>query len=159
MLRNFNACSELRDEFVRDHPHGLDISPLWGDDNQAGLLWAIIIASPWRRQIGWAIGKGLLPARIRADLSGADLSGANLRDAVLYGAVLSGAVLSGAVLYGADLRWANLSGANLRDAVLYGADLRRADLSGADLYGADLSGAGHCTIVTQVFQNHLTGRG
>jgi uncharacterized protein YjbI with pentapeptide repeats len=108
VLRNFSACRELRDEFVRDHPNGLDISPLWGSEREAGLLWAIIIASPWRRQIGWAMQRGLLPSRIRANLRGANLREANLTSAYLTGA---------------NLREANLTGANLREADLTGADM------------------------------------
>jgi len=142
---NFGACRALADEFERDHPSGLDISPLWGTKDDAQMFWSVVFASEWKRQVGWCIGVGLIPAKIRADLRGADLCGADLRWANLFLAVLSGANLHGANLHGADLRWADLRWADLR-----GADLSEADLRGADLSEADLSG-----IVTNEFTRGL----
>jgi uncharacterized protein YjbI with pentapeptide repeats len=141
VLKNFNACTSLRNRFVAQHPNGFDISGLWGTDEEAQAVWAILFASEWKTQIGWAISVGLLPARIRANLSRADLSRADLSRADLSRADLSGANLRWADLSGANLRWANLRWADLRWADLRWADLSGADLSGADLSGADLSGA------------------
>ena len=140
-LRNFGACSGLRDRFVADHANGFDIGGLYGTDEEAAAVWAVLFASEWKRQIGWAIGVGLLPAKIRADLRWANLRWANLRGADLRGADLSEADLSGASLRGADLSWANLSEANLSEATLRGASLDGANLSWANLRGADLRGA------------------
>jgi len=132
-LENFNACSNLIGEFEQDHPNGLDISPLWGTDEEAQAFWSVVFASEWKRQISWCIGVGLIPARIRANLSRADLSEANLRGANLYRANLIGADLRGANLYRANLSEADLSEADLRGADLRGANLYRANLSEADL--------------------------
>lgn len=96
VLENFHACTKLKEKFCKDHPNGLDISGLWGTDDEAQLVWAVIFASEWKYQIGWAISVGLLPARIRADLSNANLSNADLSNANLRWADLSNADLSGA---------------------------------------------------------------
>lgn len=146
LLRNFGACVELRKEFTRTHPNGFDIGGLWGTDEEAEVVWAVLFASGWKRQIGWAVNVGLLPARIRANLRGANLSGADLVGVKLSNANLSNANLSGADLckadlYKADLRGANLCGAHLREADLSRANLYKADLTGANLYGANLSWA------------------
>jgi len=140
MLTLFRACEDNKQEFARQFPDGLDIGGLWLDYDARARTWRRILSNEFlRRYVGWAIGEGLLPARIIGDFSGADLSGA----------VLSGAVLRGAVLSGADLRRAVLRRADLSGAVLSGADLRRADLSGAVLSGAVMDGAIVC--------NHTTG--
>ena len=140
-LENFGACHSLARKFAKDHPHGLDISPLWGTDEEAQMFWAIVFASEWKRQIGWCISVGLIPARIRANLSEANLSEADLRGADLYRANLIGADLRGANLYRANLSEADLYRANLSEADLSEADLRGADLRGANLYRANLSEA------------------
>ena len=127
MLTLFRACEDAKQEFARRFPDGLDIGGLWLDRDARARTWRRILDDEFlRRYMGWAIGKGLLPARIIGNFSGADLSRA----------VLSGAVLSGAFLNGVYLSDAVLSDADLRGAVLSRADLRRADLSGADLSGA-----------------------
>ena len=147
ILDRFAPCRGARNEFAERFPDGLDISSLWGTSEQASKTWHMILSDRFLKQhVGWAISEGLLPARIRADLSGANLSGANLSGANLYGANLSGANLYGANLYGANLRDADLRGADLRGAYLSGANLRDANprgayLSGAYLRGANLSGA------------------
>ena len=103
-LENFGPCSPAKDEFEKKFPKGFDIGPLWGTEEEANDKWGEILADPLlKKHVGWAIDVGILPARIRADLSEADLSEA-------------------------DLRWANLRWADLR-----GADLNRADLNGANL--------------------------
>ena len=128
MLRRFNACAEQADLFEAAYPDGLDVSGLWGTSAERNATWLrLLSADVVKRNIGWAIGEGLIPARIMTDLSGANLSGTNLSGANLSGANLSGADLRGADLYGADLYGANLRGANLS-----GADLRMADLSWAE---------------------------
>jgi len=142
MLTLFRACEDAKQEFARRFPDGLDIGGLWLDRDARARTWRRILDDEFlRRYMGWAIGKGLLPARIIGNFSGADLSRAVLSGADLSRAVLSGAVLSGAFLNGVDLSDAVLSDADLRGAVLSRADLRRADLSGAVLSGADLSRA------------------
>ena len=116
IILNFRPCG-LEDRFAELYPDGIDISPLWGTDEESGACWKRLLTDDFlKTQIGWAIYKGMLPARIRADLSGADLSGADLS--------------------GADLIRANLTGANLTGANLSGANLYGANLYGADLYGA-----------------------
>ena len=87
-LENLNACELLLEAFCQDHPHGLDISALWGTPEEAQNFWSVVFASRWKSLIGWAIGVGLLPSRIRADLSYANLSDADLSDADLYRADL-----------------------------------------------------------------------
>lgn len=140
-LDNFGICSKIvKEKFLADHPQGLDISPLYGSDEEASLMWATIFASPWKKMVGWGISVGLLPARIRANLYKADLSGTDLRGANLSGTNLRGADLDGANLDGANLRWADLRGADLT-----GANLRHADLRGANLTGADVSNARYST--------------
>ncbi len=131
VLTNFGACAGLRDKFVAENPNGFDIGGLWGTDEEAQEVWAILFASEWKKQVGWAIGAGLLPARIRANLRWANLRWANLRWANLRWADLRWANLCGA-----DLREANLSEANLSEA-----NLSEANLSEANLYRADLRGA------------------
>ena len=78
VLENFGACKSLLETFCQDHPHGLDISALWGTPEEAQNFWSVVFASRWKSLIGWAIGVGLLPSRIRADLSDADLYRADL---------------------------------------------------------------------------------
>ena len=151
VLARFNACESEVDHFATDYPDGLDISPLWGTNKEANALWQQILGSWLKAEVGWAIAEGILPARIRANLSDANLCGADLCGADLFGANLCGADLSKANLFGANLCGANLCGADLSKANLCGADLRRADLFGANLsdanlrranlFGADLSDA------------------
>ena len=126
ILENFGACNGAKSAFAVEFPDGLDISGLWGDANQRHNTWMKIISSSvCKKNLGWAIYVGLIPARITADLAGADLTGANLA-----GADLTGANLAGANLRGADLSRAYLAGANLAGANLAGADLSRAYLAG-----------------------------
>ena len=142
ILENFGACNGAKSAFAVEFPDGLDISGLWGDANQRHNTWMKIISSSvCKKNLGWAIYVGLIPARITADLAGADLTGADLSRANLAGANLSRADLSRADLTGAYLAGANLAGANLTWANLNGADLNGADLAGADLAGAYLSRA------------------
>ena len=115
-LENFNACELLLEAFCRDHPHGLDISALWGTKEDAQNFWSVIFASGWKGQVGWAISEGLLPSRIRANLNNADLSCADLSNADLYRANLNNADLRWADLRYANLSWANLSWADLGGA-------------------------------------------
>ena len=127
ILEKFGVCNDAKSAFAGEFPDGLDISGLWGDANQRQNTWMTIFSSPvCKKNLGWAIYVGLIPARITANLAGANLTKANL----------TGANLTGADLRWADLRWANLTGANLT-----GANLSRADLTGANLTGADLSRA------------------
>src|SRR3989304_3294680 len=115
LLTRFNACSEAKAKFVRRFPSGLDVSALWGEPPQREEKWREILEDEFlHHYVGWAIGAGILPARIKAGLSGANLSEANLS-------------------------WANLSEANLSWANLSEANLSGANLSGADLSGANLS--------------------
>ena len=101
ILENFGACNGAKSAFAVEFPDGLDISGLWGDANQRHNTWMKIISSSvCKKNLGWAIYVGLIPARITADLAGADLTGANLA--------------------GADLSRANLAGANLSRAYLTG---------------------------------------
>ena len=124
LLTRFDACSEPKADFVRRFPSGLDVSALWGEPPQREEKWREILEDEFlHHYVGWAIGAGILPARINAHLIGADLS-----EAHLSGANLSGAHLSGADLSGADLIGANLSGADLSEANLSGADLSEANL-------------------------------
>jgi hypothetical protein len=117
ILRNFGACASALREFEERSPDGLDISGLWGNTEQADACWKQLLADEFlKNHIGWAVHVGLIPARIRANLSRADLGRANLRWANLTGADLTGANLTGANLTGADLRGADLIGANLGGA-------------------------------------------
>jgi uncharacterized protein YjbI with pentapeptide repeats len=154
VLENFDACELEADEFERRFPDGVDISELWGTAEEADALWKFILADDLlKRQVGWSIDAGILPARVRADLRGADLEGVNLRRADLEGAYLVGANLRWAYLVEANLRRADLEGADLQGADLRRADLRWADLTEANLRwadlrranltGADLTGASH----------------
>ena len=94
-LENFGPCSPAKDEFEKKFPKGFDIGPLWGTEEEANDKWGEILADPLlKKHVGWAIDVGILPARIRADLSEADLSEANLRWANLSEADLSEADLS-----------------------------------------------------------------
>ena len=121
MLVRFGACKLQRDEFAARFPNGLDVSGLWGTAEERSTTWRILLADEFlRRNAGWAIANGLVPARITANLRGA-----NLTDATLWGANL----------WGANLTCANLTDANLTDANLWGADLTRANLKNADLRG------------------------
>ena len=133
MLERFGACEPDLHEFVEDYPDGLDIGGLWGTSDEAEVVWLAILGSRWRSRVGWAIGVGLVPARIRANLCRADL-----RNASLFGAGLRYANLLGADLCLADLCLADLHGANLLGADLCLADLRGANLCGANLCNADL---------------------
>ena len=100
-LEAFNPCEDAAAEFERLHPDGLDVSGLWGDKETRAEIWQRLLADEFlRRYVGWAIGVGLIPARITGKLADANLHRANL---------------SGANLSGADLRRADLSGANLTD--------------------------------------------
>ena len=127
MLVRFGACKLQRDEFAARFPNGLDVSGLWGTAEERSTTWRILLADEFlRRNAGWAIANGLVPARITANLRGA-----NLTDADLWGANLRGANLTDA-----DLR-----GANLTDADLWGANLTRADLTDANLTDANLWGS------------------
>ena len=104
MLVRFGACKLQRDEFAARFPNGLDVSGLWGTAEERSTTWRILLADEFlRRNAGWAIANGLVPARITADLTDANLTDADL--------------------WGADLRGANLRGANLTDADLTSADL------------------------------------
>ena len=101
MLTLFKACPDVKQEFARLFPDGLDIGGLWLDYDARARTWRRILSDEFlRRYVGWAIGEGLLPARIIGDFSDADLSGAVLSGAVLSGADLRGAVLSDAVMDG-----------------------------------------------------------
>jgi len=94
-LENFGPCSPAKDEFEKKFPKGFDIGPLWGTEEEANGKWHELLADPLlKKYVGWAIANGVLPARIRANLSGANLSGANLRWANLSQADLSEADLS-----------------------------------------------------------------
>ena len=94
-LENFGPCSPAKDEFEKKFPKGFDIGPLWGTEEEANDKWGEILADPLlKKHVGWAIDVGILPARIRADLSEADLRWANLRWADLNRADLNGANLS-----------------------------------------------------------------
>ena len=127
ILENFGACNGAKSAFAVEFPDGLDISGLWGDANQRQNTWMTLFSSPvCKKNLGWAIYVGLIPARITANLSRADLTGADLSRANLTGADLTGADLTGANLTGADLTGANLTGADLG-----GADLTAANLTGA----------------------------
>ena len=107
ILENFGACDDAKSAFAGEFPDGLDISGLWGDADLRQNTWMTIFSSPvCKKNLGWAIYVGLIPARITANLSRADLTGADLS-----GAGLSGADLTGADLGGADLTGANLTGA------------------------------------------------
>ena len=109
MLVRFGACKLQRDEFAARFPNGLDVSGLWGTAEERSTTWRILLADEFlRRNAGWAIANGLVPARITANLRGA-----NLTDANLWGANLTDADLRGANLTRADLR-----GANLTDAIM-----------------------------------------
>ena len=111
MLRRFNACQKQADLFEAAFPAGLDVSGLWGTNNERAATWLQLLSSEVvKHNLGWAISKGLIPARITADLYGADLSEADLR--------------------GADLRGADLCDADLRDADLRGADWRGLHIDG-----------------------------
>ena len=114
ILENFGACNGAKSAFAVEFPDGLDISGLWGDADLRQNTWMTIFSSPvCKKNLGWAIYVGLIPARITANLSRANLSRADLT-----GADLTGANLRWADLTGADLRWADLSGANLSGANL-----------------------------------------
>lgn len=77
VLDNFNPCRHARQVFRERFPCGIDISGLWATKEEADALWNEILGDLFlKRHVGWAISAGLLPARIRADLSGADLYGA-----------------------------------------------------------------------------------
>ena len=160
MLTLFKACPDAKQEFAERFPDGLDVGGLWLDYDARAKTWRRILSDKFlRRYVGWAIGEGLLPARIIGDFSDADLIHAVLRGAVLSDADLSGADLSGAVLSGADLSGADLRGAILRGAVLIHAVLNGADLSGADLRGAILRGAdlSRADLRGTMVCNHTTG--
>ena len=90
MLVRFGACKLQRDEFAARFPNGLDVSGLWGTAEERSTTWRILLADEFlRRNAGWAIANGLVPARITADLWGANLTDANLTDANLWGANLT----------------------------------------------------------------------
>jgi len=156
MLRdNFGACESGAQRFENDYPDGLNISRLWGTYEEADDLWKEILGGWLKTQVGWAIATGILPARIRANLSGADLSGADLSKADLSWVNLSGADLSGADLSGADLGRANLSKADLSWANLSGANLSRADLGRANLSGANYN---EYTVWPEYFSPPMSGK-
>jgi len=122
ILSNFSPCEGEYTTFCERWPGGLDLSGLWGDQGTRSKTWRTLLDDEFlRRQVGWAIGEGIIPSRINGDLSGANLTGADLS--------------------GANLTRANLTEVNLRGANLRGADLTRADLRGANLRGADLTWA------------------
>lgn len=132
MLVRFDACAEQWCLFAKAFPYGLDVSGLWGDAATRAETWQRLLAIDIvKRNLGWAIRQGLVPARITGNFANANLHGADLR----------GADLRGADLRGADLIDADLSGANLSDVCLIGADLCYADLCYADLTCADLTDA------------------
>jgi len=107
ILEKFGACNDDKSAFAGEFPDGLDISGLWGDADLRQNTWMTIFSSPvCKKNLGWAIYVGLIPARITANLSRADLTGADLSRAGL-----SRADLTGADLGGADLTGANLTGA------------------------------------------------
>ena len=82
MLRRFNACAEQADLFEAAYPDGLDVSGRWGTSAESNATWLrLLSADVVKRNIGWAIGEGLIPARITANLREANLSGADLREA------------------------------------------------------------------------------
>ena len=134
ILENFSPCSPDKEDFETRFPQGFDIGALWGTEEEANDKWGEILADPLlKKHVGWAIDVGILPARIRADLSEGDLSEADLRWAKLRWADLRGADLNRADLNGANLSQADLSEADLSEADLRWANLNRADLSEADL--------------------------
>ena len=107
ILEKFGACNGAKSAFAVEFPDGLDISGLWGDADLRQNTWMTLFSSPvCKKNLGWAIYVGLIPARITANLSRADLTGADLSRAGL-----SRADLTGADLGGADLTGANLTGA------------------------------------------------
>ena len=129
ILEKFGACNDAKSAFAVEFPDGLDISGLWGDADLRQNTWMTLFSSPvCKKNLGWAIYVGLIPARITANLSRADLTGAGL----------SRADLTEADLRWADLRWANLTGADLILANLIWADLTEANLRWTDLTEADL---------------------
>ena len=120
ILEKFGACNGAKSAFAVEFPDGLDISGLWGDADLRQNTWMTLFSSPvCKKNLGWAIYVGLIPARITANLSRANLTKADLTGANLTGANLSRADLTGAYLGGADL-----TGANLTEADLSRADLR-----------------------------------
>ena len=140
-LARFNACNTQKAIFAIEFPNGLDVSGLWGDSATRAVTWKQLLSIDIvKRNVGWAIARGVLPSRIVGCFRGADLSYADLRGANLSDADLSGADLRSAGLRSADLSYADLRDADLSGADLSGADLGRANLSGADLSNADLSG-------------------
>ena len=113
ILDNFGPCRKARNKFAERFPDGIDISGLLGTEQEADAVWKQLLGDEFlKRHIGWAICAGLLPARVRANLSGADLTGADLSLAYLTRADLRGADLTGA-----DLSLAYLSGAYLSWAI------------------------------------------
>jgi len=106
MLQRFNACKAELDVFAGEFPDGLDISGLWGDADLRQNTWMTIFSSPvCRKNLGWAIYVGLIPARITANLTEANLRWADLSRANLTDADLTDADLTGADLTEANLRW------------------------------------------------------
>ncbi len=95
VLDRFGACSNAVREFENQYPKGLDISGLWGERGARDETWQRLLGDEFLcKQIGWAIGVGLIPARITGNLRFADLSFADLSGADLHGANLSFADLS-----------------------------------------------------------------
>ena len=94
MLVRFGACKMQRDKFAAWFPNGLDVSGLWGAADERSATWRTLLADEFlRRNAGWAIVRGLVPARITANLTGADLTDADLTRANLIGADLTDAIM------------------------------------------------------------------
>lgn len=141
-------CNQLK-KFNQYHPNGLDISGLWSEDPKiVNDTWIWLLTDTFLNfNIGWAIGVGILPSAIRADLSGQSIIGANVDRGNFTGSPsLEGVNLSFSELNWADFGGCNLAGADLSDtrlrgACLVGANLNRVNLLAANLSGANLSGA------------------
>jgi len=147
VLVSFNACKPKLERFCELYPDGLDISGLWGTLEEREKTWERLLSDEFlRRQIGWAIGVGLIPSRIVGDFAGMNLTRAEIRRADLCWADFRQvdfrlADLRWTILRKVDLRKADLRWTILRWADLRWADLRWADLTGADLLEADLRDA------------------
>lgn len=99
-----------------------------------------LIRSEWRRYLGWAWAKKILPIwSLRGvNLSGFDLSGVDLRWSDFRESDFSGSDLSGSDLRESDFRESDFICSDLRRSDLRRSDLRGSDFSWSDLREADL---------------------
>ncbi len=118
LLLRFNPCEEELQMFKYEYPHGLDVSWLWSNNDKRRKEWKRVLSIPLlRRNLGWAIYKGIIPGVISGDFSGMDLRHLYLSHASIIRSDFSDA----------NLMWSRINHCNMNSVTLDNVNLRCAE--------------------------------